>query len=117
MAVMRKARKSWDEYFLDIATAVAQRGTCLEVQAGCVIVDKHNRIVSTGYNGSSRDRPHCIDVGCNVKSDHCIRTVHAEENAIVEAYKLGVKSYSTHKPCSKCEIMLRGKGIQIIWRR
>jgi len=115
------ARKSWDEYFLDIAEQVAARSTCPRLHVGCVIVkDKH--IVSTGYNGSIHGHDHCEDVGC-LKDEHtgrCQRVVHAECNACLHAKRddlHGATAYVTHEPCENCSKILAQVGIKrIVYR-
>ena len=102
-------RVSWDEYFEAIARIVSSRSTCPRKQVGAVIVvDK--RILATGYNGSRKGEAHCSDVGCDVVSDHCIRTIHAEENAVIQFTELfgwdywdaDVHIYCTLEPCGTC---------------
>ena len=77
-------RPSWDEYFMRIARDVATRSTCLRRHVGAVIV-RERRILSTGYNGSPPGQPHCYEVGCLMEDGRCIRTLHAEQNAIIQA--------------------------------
>ncbi len=96
-------RPSWDEYFMNIAHEVACRSTCNRAQVGAVIV-KDKRILTTGYNGSPRGLPHCTEVGCLMENGHCVRTLHAEQNAIIQAALHGVSTrgadiYVTHQPC------------------
>ena len=96
-------RVSWDEYFMDIAKVVSSRSTCARKQVGAVIV-RDRTILSTGYNGSIRGMPHCDEVGHMLESDHCVATIHAEQNAIIHAVKNGVAldgshSYPTPSPC------------------
>jgi dCMP deaminase len=102
-------RVGWDEYFEAIARIVSSRSTCPRKQVGAVIVvDK--RILATGYNGSRKGEAHCSDVGCDVVSDHCIRTIHAEENAVIQFTELfgwdywdaDVHIYCTLEPCGTC---------------
>lgn len=83
-------RQSWDEYFIRIAEEVATRSTCNRKHVGAVIV-RERSILATGYNGSIRGMPHCDDVGHLMVNDHCIRTVHAEANAIAQAARNGVR--------------------------
>jgi dCMP deaminase len=108
-------RKSWDEYFLEVAEVVSTRSTCNRLKVGCVIV-KDNRIVSTGYNGSVHGLPHCHDVGCLTNEQgRCIRTIHAEENAILHARRdelIGATAYVTHEPCENCTKRLVQAGIK-----
>ena len=91
-------RKSWDEYFMEIAEIVKTRSTCLRRQVGAVIV-KDNRIITTGYNGAPSGLRHCTDIGgCERERLHIpsgqrhelCRALHAEQNAIIQAAKLGV---------------------------
>lgn len=106
-------RKSWDEYYTGIAREVATRATCNRLKVGCVIV-KDNKIVSTGYNGSIHGHPHCTEVGCLLKDERCIRTLHAEENAILHADRdelKGATAYVTHQPCENCTKRLNQAGI------
>ena len=111
-------RPSWDEYFLNIADSVGLRATCDKGGSGCVIT-QNNRIVSTGYIGSLSGMPHCTEVGHNMKSNNCIRTVHAEHNAITQALKFGISlegatMYCTRPPCAACVKMARGLDIKRI---
>lgn len=108
-------RLSWDDYFQAIAETVALRSTCPRLHVGCVIV-RDNRIVSTGYNGSPPRAAHCTEVGCLMVDGHCMRTIHAEENAVLQAIPKGVDLaectiYCTYKPCSRCTALLRDNGI------
>lgn len=110
------ARPSWDEYFIDIAQAIARRGTCARLQVGCVAV-RDKMILVTGYNGSPKGAPHCIDVGCEVIEGHCERAIHAEANALVQAALHGVSLanstiYVTHTPCRNCMKLLVGAGVE-----
>src|SRR3989344_6849014 len=91
-------RPSWDEYFLALADMVGSRGTCDRGRSGCVIA-RDKRILTTGYVGSPAGLPHCDEVGHIIHevkhesgrlSSHCVRTIHAEENAIHQAAKLGI---------------------------
>lgn len=110
-------RPSWDNYFLRISLEVSARSTCCRKQVGAVLV-RHNQILSTGYAGSIRGQPHCIDVGCakDEKTGGCVRTVHAECNAILQAAKHGITTenstcYATMSPCANCFKMLANAGI------
>ena len=111
-------RPSWDRYFMDIAYEVANRSTCHRAQVGAVIV-KDKRILTTGYNGSPSGLPHCTEVGCLMENGHCIRTLHAEQNAIIQAALHGVSTagssiYVTHQPCFLCAKMIINAGIKEI---
>ena len=83
-------RVGWHTYFMNIARQAATRSTCDRKQVGAVIV-RDKTILSTGYNGSIRGMPHCDDVGHQMESGHCVATVHAEANAIIQAAKNGVR--------------------------
>lgn len=113
-------RPAADQYFIDIARAVATRATCNRKHVGAVIV-RDKTILSTGYNGSIRGMPHCDDpgVGCLMEDGHCCRTVHAEANAILQAAKNGVAIdgatlYSTASPCWPCFGLVANSGIRRI---
>ena len=82
-------RASWDQYFMNIARVVATRATCDRKHVGAVLV-RDRTILSTGYNGSIRGLPHCSEVGHMMEDGHCVATVHAEANAIIQAAKNGV---------------------------
>lgn len=108
-------RPGWDEYFMEIARTVATRATCPRASVGAVIVRDH-RILTTGYNGAPRHVPHCTEVGCQLVGGHCLRTTHAEANAIVQGALHGVRLadgsiYSTHQPCVGCSKLLISAGI------
>jgi len=112
-------RVSWQEYFMNIAHEVATRSTCDRKNVGAVIVQNKN-ILSTGYNGSLRSLPHCEEVGHEMENDHCIRTIHAEANAIVQAARNGVsidgaEIYVTASPCYNCFKMIVNAGISRIY--
>lgn len=113
-------RKSWDEYFMEIAQLVAQRSTCDRAFVGCVLVNSDHRIVSTGYNGTASGNPHCIDVGHRMRDGHCIATIHAEMNALLYCAKEGIPAkgsicYVTHFPCLNCTKALIQAGISAIY--
>jgi dCMP deaminase len=110
-------RPNWDSYFLELAAVVAKRSTCNRKQVGCVIT-LNNRILTTGYGGSIRGQPHCIDVGCDIDpvTFGCVRTVHSEMNAIAQAAANGVSTqgataYTTLSPCLWCFKTLVNAGI------
>ncbi len=77
-------RPDWDLYFIRIAKEVASRSTCKRASVGAVIT-RNNRILATGYNGAPGEEPHCLDEGCIIRNNHCIRAVHAEINAVHQA--------------------------------
>ena len=111
-------RISWDEYFMAQSHLLSLRSTCSRLSVGATIV-KDKRIVSGGYNGSIKGDEHCIDVGCKVVEGHCVRTIHAEINAILQCSKLGVGTegatiYVTHFPCLNCTKSIIQAGIKEI---
>lgn len=113
-----KHRPDIDEYFLEIADVVAKRSTCPRANVGAVLV-RNKMIISTGYNGAPRGLKHCTDVGCRVVSQHCIRTTHAEQNAVAQAAYNGVSTkdttlYCTHFPCDICLKILINSGVRRI---
>jgi len=113
------ARVPWDEYFMQIAAQVATRSTCDRKHVGAVIV-RDKTILSTGYNGSVRGMPHCDDVGHMMENTHCIATVHAEANAIIQAAKNGTAIdgadiYVTASPCWNCFKLIANSGIRRIF--
>ncbi len=118
-------RPSWDEYFIKIVDMVGSRGSCDRGRAGCVIT-RDNRIISTGYAGSPIGLPHCDEVGHEMhtvthadgeQTRHCIRTTHAEQNAICEAARMGIALlggtlYCKMTPCYACAKMIINAGIK-----
>lgn len=109
-------RPSWDEYFLKLAMLASERATCPRMHCGCVIV-KDNHVLATGYNGSIAGQPHCEDVGCLVENDHCIRTNHAEINALVQAANQGDSIngstiYITNLSCTTCAKAMIAAGVK-----
>lgn len=110
-----KKRVPWDQYFMSIAHVVASRSTCDRKHVGAVIV-RDRTILSTGYNGSVRSLAHCDDVGHMMEDGHCVRTIHAEANAIIQAARNGVRIdkssiYITASPCWNCFKMIANAGI------
>ena len=84
-----RRRPSWDDYFMGITQQVAKRSTCDRARVGAIIV-KDRRILTTGYNGSPAGLPHCDEIGHLMVDGHCVRTLHAEQNAIIQAALHGV---------------------------
>ena len=116
--MVERRRASWDEYFMAIAREVATRSTCDRKHVGAVIV-RDKMILATGYNGSIRGLPHCDDVGHLMEDGHCVRTVHAEANAIVQAARNGVRLeggviYVTASPCFGCFKLIVNAGLSRI---
>ncbi len=118
------SRPSWDEYFMEVCRAIAKRATCDRGRSGCVIA-KDNQVLATGYVGSPAGLPHCDQVGHQLKkmvhedgseSIHCVRTVHAEQNAICQAARRGIAIagatlYCKMTPCRACAMMIINCGI------
>ena len=118
-------RPGWDEYFLGIINEIAKRATCDRGKAGCVIV-RDKRILSTGYVGSPSGQPHCDESGHMMRdviapdgsmSKHCIRTIHAEQNAICQSARFGIPLdgatlYCKMEPCFTCAKMIVNCGVK-----
>lgn len=119
------ARPSWDEYFIELTRTVASRSTCDRGRSGCVIV-KEKRILTTGYVGSPPGMPHCDEAGHLLRKvidedgqvrQHCMRTIHAEQNAIIQAAKFGTSLqgstlYCKMEPCRTCAMSVVAAGIK-----
>ena len=113
-----RPRASWDEYFMAIGRVVAARSTCDRKHVGAVIV-RDRIILATGYNGSIRGLAHCDDEGHMMEDGHCVRTVHAEANSIVQAARTGVRIdgadiYVTASPCFGCFKLIANAGLSRI---
>ncbi len=122
------SRPSWDDYFMEVANAVAKRATCDRGRSGCVIA-KDKQILATGYVGSPAGFPHCDEVGHDLRkafnedgtiSNHCVRTVHAEQNAVCQAAKRGTAIdgatvYCRMTPCRTCAMLLINSGIKRVY--
>lgn len=125
--IKKYVRPSWDQYFMEVMESVSKRATCDRGKSGCVIV-KDKQILVTGYVGSPIGLPHCDEVGHQFKkminedgkiSEHCVRTIHAEQNAICQAAKLGISIqgatvYCRMTPCKTCAMLLINCGIKNI---
>ena len=112
-------RISWDQYFMAQSHLLALRSTCTRLTVGATIV-RDNRIIAGGYNGSIAGGTHCIDDGCYVIDNHCVRTIHAEMNALLQCAKFGVPTaeaeiYVTHFPCLQCCKSLIQAGIKAVY--
>ena len=117
-------RPSWDDYFLTLVDQVAARATCDRGRSGCVVV-RDKRIICTGYVGSPSGLPHCDEDGHDLKRmmdedgtvrRHCVRTVHAEQNAICQAARYGLPLegttlYCSMEPCRVCAMLIASSGI------
>lgn len=122
--VEKHIRPSWDEYFMQVAEAISQRATCDRGRSGCVIA-RDRQILVTGYVGSPAGLPHCDDMGHQMKkmihedgtiTQHCVRTVHAEQNAICQAARRGIAIegatlYCRMTPCRTCAMLIINCGI------
>jgi dCMP deaminase len=118
-------RISWDQYFMELMESISKRATCDRGRSGCLIVRGH-QIVCTGYVGSPSGLPHCDDVGHLMKEvidedgtarSHCVRTIHAEQNAICQAAKYGTPLegtvlYCKMEPCRVCAMLIISSGIK-----
>lgn len=125
MSDQKHMRPSWDEYFMELAIAAAKRATCDRGRSGCVIV-RDKQVLVTGYVGSPKGLPHCDDVGHLMKkvvhddgtvTQHCMRTVHAEQNAICQAARRGIALeggtlYCRMTPCRTCAMLIINCGIE-----
>ncbi len=125
MAEEKYIRPTRDEYFMEVARTVAKRATCDRGRSGCVIA-KNKQILCTGYVGSPPGLPHCDEIGHQFKqmthedgsvTNHCVRTVHAEQNALCQAAKLGVALdgatlYCKMTPCRTCAMLIISSGIR-----
>lgn len=106
-------RLDWDAYWMSMTLVVASRATCPRLSCGCVIV-KDNEVLSMGYNGAARNQAQCDQVGCYMKNGHCVRTIHAETNALLRAdwTKLdGAYMYLTGYPCLNCAKLIANTKI------
>ena len=113
------SRTDWNSYFMGIARQVAARATCDRKQVGAVIV-KDKNILATGYNGSISGMPHCDEMGHMMENDHCVATIHAEANAILQAAKHGTSIngadiYITASPCWSCFKLIANAGIRRVF--
>jgi dCMP deaminase len=111
-------RVSWERYFMNLAVQAATRSTCPRKSVGAVIV-RDKTLLSTGYNGSVRGLPHCTEVGCLMENGHCVRTVHAEANALIQAARHGTRLegaeiYVTASPCFNCFKLIANAGITTV---
>lgn len=122
--LLKIGRPSWDEYFMKVASLVAERSTCLRHHVGAIIV-KSKRIMTTGYNGAAKGVKDCTELGClrdklkipsGTRHEIC-RAIHAEQNAIIQAALYGINidgttMYCTHTPCMICAKIISNSGIK-----
>ncbi|MFC4320848.1 ComE operon protein 2 [Litchfieldia salsa] len=112
-------RISWDQYFMAQSHLLALRSTCTRLTVGATVV-RDKRIIAGGYNGSIAGDTHCSEDGCYVVDNHCIRTIHAEMNALLQCAKFGVPTsgaeiYVTHFPCLQCCKSIIQSGIKAVY--
>lgn len=112
-------RIPWDQYFMSQSLLISMRSSCSRLTVGATIV-RDQRVISAGYNGSVSGDVHCSDIGCKVVDGHCVRTVHAEVNAILQCAKFGVPTegadlYVTHFPCLQCSKVIIQAGIKHLY--
>lgn len=112
-------RISWNQYFMAQSDLLALRSTCTRLMVGATIV-RDKRIIAGGYNGSVSGGVHCVDEGCYVIDGHCVRTIHAEANALLQCAKFGVPTenaeiYVTHFPCLQCSKQIIQSGIKAVY--
>jgi dCMP deaminase len=112
-------RITWNQFFMAQCHLLALRSTCTRLAVGAIIV-RDNRIIAGGYNGSISGGDHCIDHGCYVVDNHCIRTIHAEMNALLQCSKYGIPAadstlYVTHFPCLQCSKAIIQSGVQNVY--
>ena len=120
-----KSRPDWDRYFLDLCEAIAARATCDRGKCGALVV-KDKRIITTGYVGVPAGLPHCNEAGHDMRkvfnndgevTQHCVRTLHAEQNAIIQAARFGIPLedstlFCKMTPCRTCAMMIINAGIK-----
>lgn len=112
---MNDERITWEKYFMLQAIMLAARSTCTRLHVGAIVV-KDGRIIASGYNGSVSGTPHCTEVGDLLVDGHCIRAVHAEQNALMQLAKMGISAdgaqvFVTDFPCVHCTKLLLQAGV------
>lgn len=120
MADEKWQRPTLDEYLMRLAIVASTRGTCDRRRVGCVIASAQGHVLSTGYNGSAPGADHCDDVGHLLHNNRCVRTIHAEANAISHAARRGTPldrgiAYCTTRPCPACSLLLAAAGISTVY--
>jgi|SRR5689334_4387283 len=113
---MSATRLTWDEYFTKMLSVVSERATCDRGRAACVVT-RDRQVLATGYVGSPAGFPHCDDAGHLIEDGHCVRTVHAEQNALASAARRGIALdgttwYTTLVPCHVCAMLMVTAGAQ-----
>lgn len=109
-------RPNWDDYFMAVVKLVATRSSCDRLYAGAVLV-KNNRIIATGYNGSAAGLPTCMEAGHLMEDGHCVRTIHAEHNTVLQAARMsgpsaeGATLYTKYGPCIHCTKYVIAAGV------
>ena len=116
---MTDKRIPWNQYFMLLAVLLSLRSTCERLSVGAILV-RDKRVIAGGYNGAVSGDDHCIDVGCYVVDGHCLRTIHAEMNAVLQCSKFGIPTdgaeiYVTDFPCLQCTKSLLQAGIKKIY--
>ncbi|MGI1826442.1 ComE operon protein 2 [Ligilactobacillus salivarius] len=116
---MTDKRIPWNQYFMLQAILLSLRSTCERLSVGAILV-RDKRVIAGGYNGAVSGDDHCIDVGCYVVDGHCLRTIHAEMNAVLQCSKFGIPTdgaeiYVTDFPCLQCTKSLLQAGIKKIY--
>lgn len=124
-----RSRPSWDNYFFRLAKLVASRSTCPRAACGCVLVSEKNRILATGYNGVPSGYKHCYIDGCTIVDGHCVHSIHAEENAVLQLKDsspahVSIRAYVYRKNasggssgdgcCPDCTALLKASSIKIV---
>jgi len=122
--LLQEQRPDYDNYFMMITDVIGLRATCNRGKSGSILV-KDNKIIATGYVGSPPGLPHCDKAGHlmetvihedGLQSDHCVRTLHAEENAILQCAEFGISAkgatlYCKMVPCFRCAMKISRVGI------
>lgn len=116
---MSDKRIPWNQYFMLQAILLSMRSTCQRLSVGAILV-RDRRIIAGGYNGAVSGDAHCIDVGCHLENNHCVKTIHAEMNALLQCAKFGIATdgaevYVTDFPCLQCTKSLLQAGIKKIY--
>jgi len=120
-----RARPTWDEYYLGLINEIGKRATCDRGISGCVVA-RENRMIAAGYVGAPSGMPHCDEAGHLLRKvidedgtirQHCVRTIHAEQNAICQAARHGISLqggtlYCKMEPCRVCAMLIISAGIK-----